>query len=70
MPIRVTRALAGAPALALSAGLLAAAACRPAGATSSVALCAVGDTALVRDVLYFGRNTPGGSELSDSAWQQ
>src|SRR6185312_4779699 len=25
---------------------------------------------LVRDNLYFGRNTPGGMELSDSAWQQ
>jgi Protein of unknown function (DUF3574) len=56
-------------ALALVAGVLAAASCRPAGATSSVAHCAIGDTALVRDILYFGRNTPGGAELSDSAWQ-
>ena len=24
----------------------------------------------MRDILYFGRNTPGGAELSDSAWQQ
>ncbi|HEY7479415.1 MAG TPA: DUF3574 domain-containing protein [Gemmatimonadales bacterium] len=56
--------------LALYAFLLAVAACsRPAGA-SAVAHCAAGDTALVRDVLYFGRNTPGGHELSDSAWQQ
>ena len=31
--------------------------------------CAVGDTALVRDVLYFGRNIPGGGVVSDSAWQ-
>jgi hypothetical protein len=35
-----------------------------------MAQCGVGDTALVRDILYFGRNTPGGAELSDSAWQQ
>ncbi len=69
MPIRIRRTLAGAPALVLAAGLFAAA-CRQAGATSSIARCAVGDTALVRDVLYFGRNTPGGSELSDSVWQQ
>jgi hypothetical protein len=55
----------------LLACLLAVAACsRPAGATSAVTSCAIGDTALVRDVLYFGRNTPGGPELSDSAWQQ
>jgi hypothetical protein len=70
VPIRITRRLAGGPALILAAGLVAATACRPAGATSSVARCAAGDTALVRDVLYFGRNTPGGSELSDSVWQQ
>jgi hypothetical protein len=56
--------------LAVAAGVLAGAACRPAGATTSVAQCAVGDTALVRDVLYFGRNRPGGAELSDTAWQQ
>jgi Protein of unknown function (DUF3574) len=57
--------------LLLFATLLTITACsRPAGATSAAAGCAVGDTALVRDVLYFGRNTPGGAELSDSAWQQ
>jgi hypothetical protein len=56
--------------LLLYACLLTVAACsRPAGATA-VARCAIGDSALVRDVLYFGRNTPGGRELSDSAWQQ
>jgi hypothetical protein len=42
---------------------------RPAAASPAGAACAVGDSALVRDVLYFGRNTPGGRELSDSAWQ-
>ena len=57
--------------LVLLAGLLAVTSCsRPAGASSAGAFCALGDTALVRDVLYFGRNTPGGTELSDSAWQQ
>jgi hypothetical protein len=51
--------------------LLAVSSCsRPAGASPAGAFCAAGDTALVRDVLYFGRNTPGGSELSDSAWQR
>jgi hypothetical protein len=56
--------------LALAATALAAASCRPAGAASSAVQCAIGDTALVRDVVYFGRNTPGGAELSDSAWQE
>jgi Protein of unknown function (DUF3574) len=56
-------------ALAAAAGALAATAFRPAGAASATH-CEVGDTALVRDILYFGRNTPGGAELSDSAWQQ
>ena len=56
-------------ALGAAAGALAATAFRPAAA-SSAAHCAVGDTTLVRDILYFGRNTPGGMELSDSAWQQ
>jgi hypothetical protein len=31
--------------------------------------CAVGDTALVRDVLYFGRNRPGGGTVTDEEWQ-
>ena len=57
--------------LILIACLLAVTSCAPpAGAGSADAFCALGDTALVRDVLYFGRNTPGGTELSDSAWQQ
>jgi Protein of unknown function (DUF3574) len=56
-------------ALAAAAGALAATALPPAAA-SSASRCATGDTALVRDILYFGRNTPGGAELSDSAWQR
>jgi hypothetical protein len=31
--------------------------------------CAIGDTALVRDVLYFGRNRPGGGVVTDEEWQ-
>jgi hypothetical protein len=30
---------------------------------------AIGDTALVRDVLYFGRNRPGGGAVTDEEWQ-
>ena len=57
--------------LILIACLLAVTSCsRPAGARSADAFCALGDTALVRDVLYFGRNTPGGTELRDSAWHE
>jgi hypothetical protein len=29
----------------------------------------VGDSALIRDVLYFGRNRPGGGAVSDKEWQ-
>jgi hypothetical protein len=34
-----------------------------------VAACALGDTALVRDIVYFGRNRPGGGSVSDTEWQ-
>jgi hypothetical protein len=59
-------------ALALVSSALPVTSCsRPADpAAAPAAHCAVGDTALIRDVLYFGRNTPDGTELSDSAWQQ
>jgi hypothetical protein len=33
-----------------------------------VAACTVGDTAMVRDVVYFGRNRPGGGVVSDEEW--
>lgn len=33
-------------------------------------VCDVGDTAMARDVLYFGRNRPDGGHLSDGEWQQ
>ena len=31
--------------------------------------CMVGDTALVRDVIYFGRNRRGGGTVSNVEWQ-
>jgi len=39
-------------------------------APAVAATCAVGDTALVRDVVYFGRNRPGGGTVSDADWQR
>lgn len=56
--------------LALSACLAGAACTRPgvAGPTPAAALCAAGDTALVRDLVYFGRNRPDGGTVSDAEW--
>ncbi len=57
---------------AMRGGVLAiAAACtaQPSTAPVPVAACARGDTALVRDVVYFGRNRPGGGSVSDAEWQ-
>jgi Protein of unknown function (DUF3574) len=31
--------------------------------------CALGDSALVRETLYFGRNRPDGGTVSDAEWQ-
>jgi Protein of unknown function (DUF3574) len=47
------------------------AACAPprAPGPSPAASCAVGDTAMVRDVVYFGRNRPGGGTVGDAEWQ-
>lgn len=73
MPLRIPAPVANGVltfAVAASAAAVAASWSRPANATPIGARCAVGDTALVRDVLYFGRNTPDGPELSDSSWQQ
>jgi hypothetical protein len=41
----------------------------PAVANLAVPNCTVGDTALVRDVVYFGRNRPDGGTVNDSEWQ-
>jgi hypothetical protein len=51
--------------------VLATAACAhpPAPSPAPAASCAVGDTALVRDVVYFGRNRPGGGTVGDAEWQ-
>jgi hypothetical protein len=51
--------------------MLATAACAhpPAPSPSPAAACALGDTALVRDVVYFGRNRPGGGTVGDAEWQ-
>jgi hypothetical protein len=39
-------------------------------ATSPAPLgCAVGDSAVIRETLYFGRNRPGGT-VSDTEWQR
>jgi hypothetical protein len=42
---------------------------RASPSTSPSPSCAIGDTALVRDVLYFGRNRPGGGTVTDGEWQ-
>lgn len=42
---------------------------RPAGTVAPMMRCEAGDTALVRDVLYFGRNRPDGGVVSDAEWQ-
>lgn len=42
---------------------------RSATPATPVARCEIGDTALVRDVLYFGRNRPDGGTVSDTEWQ-
>jgi Protein of unknown function (DUF3574) len=52
-------------------GLLAALGCAARAAPAPVAgpACAVGDTVLVRETLYFGRNRPGGETIGDAEWQ-
>lgn len=37
---------------------------------AQVAFCELGDSPMVRDVLYFGRNRPTGGVVNDSEWQQ
>jgi hypothetical protein len=49
--------------------LLVACSRNPAPETAGVVACAVGDSALVRETLYFGRNRPGGGTVSDAEWQ-
>jgi hypothetical protein len=63
----ITRAACTA-ALAVSAGLAACAGGAAQG-PAPVARCEVGDSAMVRDVLYFGRNRPSDGTVSDAEWQ-
>src|SRR5512134_1895359 len=55
------------------AGVLLTAACAAGARSAPVApvavACEAGDTALVRDVVYFGRNRPDGGVVSDAEWQ-
>jgi hypothetical protein len=39
-------------------------------AAGGSAACLIGDTALVRDVVYFGRNRPTGGTVSDADWER
>jgi hypothetical protein len=53
------------------AGSSPAACARPASVASPApaAVCAAGDTTMVRDVLYFGRNRPDGGVVGDAEWR-
>jgi hypothetical protein len=42
---------------------------QPSPGPAPIAACARGDTALVRDIVYFGRNRPSGGSVSDAEWQ-
>jgi len=55
----------------LIAACMVGAACVHPGAAAPIAspvACATGDTTLVRDLVYFGRNRPDGGTVSDSEW--
>jgi hypothetical protein len=39
-------------------------------APAVTAACVVGDTAMVREVVYFGRNRPDGGTVSDPEWRR
>jgi hypothetical protein len=52
-------------------GAVAACAAPPAAvAPKPSTACEARDTALVRDVLYFGRNRPSGGEVADADWER
>ena len=56
--------------LALSAAAVACAGKTNPSPAAPVAHCEVGDSSMVRDVLYFGRNRPAGGFVSDAEWQE
>jgi hypothetical protein len=62
--LRAGRILVGTAAIVLVVGCSP----NPSPAPSPALSCAVGDSALVRETLYFGRNRPGGT-VSDREWQ-
>jgi hypothetical protein len=45
-------------------------AANPAPAPAPASSCATGDSLLVRETLYFGRNRPGGGTVSDDEWKR
>lgn len=59
--------------LVLAAVIPAVAACAKAGTepvpAPAALRCEPGDTALMRDVIYFGRNRPDGGTVADAEWQ-
>jgi hypothetical protein len=42
----------------------------PAPAPAPVSTCAIGDSAFVRELVYFGRNRPDGGTVSDAEWEE
>jgi hypothetical protein len=64
----VLAALGGLAACASHRGL--AVAPSPAGGSADGPACGVGDSALVRDVVYFGRNRPEGGTVADDDWRR
>jgi Protein of unknown function (DUF3574) len=61
----------------ISAAIVATTACAPSAAPADPApapaesglRCEAGDTPMVRDVIYFGRNRPDGGTVSDAEWE-
>lgn len=49
--------------------LLAGCAANPPAAVAPAITCAAGDTLMVRETLYFGRNRPDGGSVSDTEWK-
>ena len=65
----MTRRILGRAVLALSAVGLACARAPTAASLAPASACAAGDTSMVREVLYFGRNRPDGGTVSDADWR-
>jgi hypothetical protein len=55
---------------AIVVGLTLACAGNPPPGTAPAASCEVGDTAMVKDVVYFGRNRPDGGTVTDAEWRR